>query len=108
MGDGGSDEIGNPFDVDTELMQHWLPGTATIVSVSRTGHWVGRNEFFEVILEVELEGFDIYEIEQRQLISEKAQFEWQPGIELGILVNPADHAKAVLTEARRPGSARAG
>jgi hypothetical protein len=97
MSDGGSDEVENPFDVDTGLMRDWLPGTATIVSVSRTGHWIGRNEFFDVTLEVELEGFDIYEIEQRQLISEKVQFEWQPGIEIGILVDPSDHSKAVLT-----------
>jgi hypothetical protein len=97
MDRGGPEEIENPFDVDTGLMRGWLPGTATIVSVSRTGHWVGRNEFFDLILEIELDGFEVYEISQRQLVSEKAQFEWQPGIELGILVNPADRSKGVLT-----------
>jgi hypothetical protein len=94
---GGFEDIDNPFDVDTELMQGWLPGTATIVSVTRTGEWVDRNEFFDVILEIELEGVEVYEIQQRQLIPERAQFEWQPGIEVGVLVNPADLSKAVLT-----------
>jgi hypothetical protein len=97
MIDGGFDDIENPFDVDSGLMCDWLHGTATIVSVVRTGEWVDRNEFFDVTLEVELDGFEVYEIQQRQLIPEKAQFEWQPGIEVGILVNPADHTKAVLT-----------
>lgn len=96
MSDGGPGEIENPFDADMSLTHGWLTGTATVVSAFRTGHWVGRNEFFDVILEIELDGFEVYEIEQRQLISEKAQFEWQPGIEFDILVNPADHSKAVL------------
>ena len=96
MIDGGFDDIENPFDVDTRLMQNWLPGTATIVSVARTGEWVDRNEFFDVTLEIDLDGFEVYELHQRQLIPEKAQFEWQPGIEVDVLVNPADHSKAVL------------
>lgn len=97
MIDGGIEDIENPFDVDTELMRSWLAGTATIVSVERTDEWVDRNEFFDVTLEIDLDGFEVYELHQRQLIPEKAQFEWQPGIEVGVLVNPADHSKAVLT-----------
>ena len=97
MIDGGIEDIENPFDVDSELMRNWLAGTATIVSVDRTDEWVDRNEFFDVTLEIDLDGFEVYELHQRQLIPEKAQFEWQPGIEVGVLVNPADHSKAVLT-----------
>lgn len=97
MIDGGFDDVENPFDVDTELMAGWLAGTATIVSVDRTGEWIDRNEFFDVTLEIELAGHEVYEIHQRQLIPERAQFEWQPGIEVGVLVNPADLSKAVLT-----------
>ena len=97
MTGGRLEEVENPFDVDTELMAEWIPGTATIVTVRRTATWVGRSEFFEVKIEVELPGFDTYELVQRQLIAEKSQFEWQPGIEVGVLVNPADHSKAVLT-----------
>ena len=96
MVDGGFEDIENPFDVDSGLMRHWLPGTATIVSVDRTGEWVDRNEFFDVTLEIDLDGVEVYELHQRQLIPEKAQFEWQPGIEVDVLVNPADHSKAVL------------
>jgi hypothetical protein len=96
MSYGEPEEIENPFDVDTDLMQNWLPGTATIVSVTRTGVWVARSEFFDVTLEIELDGLEVYEIRQRQLVAERAQFEWQPGIELGVLVNPADLSKAVL------------
>ena len=96
MIDGGIDDIENPFDVDSGLMRYWLPGTAIIVSVARTDEWVDRNEFFDVTLEIDLEGFEAYELRQRQLIPEKAQFEWQPGIEVDVLVNPADHSKAVL------------
>jgi hypothetical protein len=95
-GIGEASEIENPFDVDTGMTDSWIRGTATIVTVLRTDEWVDRSEFFELRLEVELPGLESYELVQRQLVGERAQFDWQPGIELDILVNPNDHTKAVL------------
>ncbi|KJC64315.1 hypothetical protein TZ00_07605 [Agreia bicolorata] len=93
---GIDDETENPFDVDSAMTRHWLRATATIVTVERTGEWVDRNEFFDVTLEIELDGVGRYPVRQRQLIPEKTQFEWLPGGEVGVLVNPSDHSKAVL------------
>jgi hypothetical protein len=95
-GIGEASEVENPFDVDTGMTDSWIRGTATIVTVLRTDEWVDRSEFFEVTFEVELPGAENYELVQRQLVAEKAQFDWQPGIEFDILVNPNDRTKAVL------------
>jgi len=93
---GIDEEIENPFDPDAAMMRHWLPATATIVTVERTGEWVDRNEFFDVTLEIELDGVGRYPVRQRQLVPEKTQSEWLPGGEFDVLVDPADHSKAVL------------
>ena len=93
---GIDDEIENPFDVDVTLMRDWPRATATIITVERTGEWIDRNEFFDLTLEIELDGVGRYSVRQRQLVPEKTKVDWRPGGEIGVLVNPSDHSKTVL------------
>jgi hypothetical protein len=93
---GQFEDLENPFERDTSLMTDWLHGTAVIVSVLRTGEWVATSEFFDVTFEVSLPGIERYRLVQRQLIAERALQTWEVGVRAAILVNPADHTKAVL------------
>ena len=90
------DGIENPFERDTSLMTGWLQGTATIVSVLRTGEWIATLEFFDVTFEVTLPDAEPFRLVQRQLIAERALETWKVGVKAAILMNPADHTKAVL------------
>jgi hypothetical protein len=89
-------EVENPFD-DTHLTAGWLEGTARVVSMTRSGEFVGPAEFVVIALIVTIPGQAPYEQPgHRQLVIPAALPTWQPGSVVPVAVNPADPSKLVV------------
>lgn len=79
-----------------EMLESGLEGTAIVKAIAQTGTWINNNPQVRFLLEVHPPGDEVYQHEMNKVVQIIDVPRIQPGMELKVLIDPANREKVEI------------